>query len=67
MLNLEDVREIKEVKIGTSVKKKIWEQLCALLNEFKNVFAWSYNDMSGLDTNIVQHKFPLKPDYPSIL
>jgi len=67
VLNLGDVGEIKEVKIGTSVKKEIREQLCALLKEFRDVFAWSYNDMPGLDTNIVQHKLPLKPECPSVL
>jgi len=55
VFNLGDVGEIKEVKIGTSVKKEIREQLCALLKELRDVFAWSYNDMLGLDTNIVQH------------
>ena len=67
VLNLGDVGEIKEVKIDTSVKKQIREQLCALLKEFRDVFAWSYNDMPGLDTNIVQHKLPLKPECPSVL
>ena len=67
MLNLGDVGEIKEVKIGTSIKKEIREQLCALLKEFRDVFAWSYNDMPGLDTNIVQHKIPLKLECPFVL
>jgi len=31
-----------------------------LLQEFKDVFAWSYQDMPGLDPNIVQHKLALK-------
>lgn len=31
-----------------------------------NVFAWSYQDMIGLETDIVVHKLPLKEDFPSI-
>ena len=31
-----------------------------MLQEFKDVFAWSYQDMPGLDPNIVQHKLALK-------
>ena len=44
------------------MKKEVKEELCALLKEFKDVFAWSYNDISGLDINIVQHSLPLKPE-----
>uniref|UniRef100_A0A2N9GIB6 Integrase catalytic domain-containing protein n=1 Tax=Fagus sylvatica TaxID=28930 RepID=A0A2N9GIB6_FAGSY len=34
----------------------------ALLREFHEIFAWSYQDMPGLDTDIVVHKIPLKPE-----
>jgi len=54
------------VKIGTSMKKEVKEELCALLKEFRDVFAWSYNDMPGLDIDIVQHKLPLKPECPPV-
>uniref|UniRef100_A0A2N9FVS6 Uncharacterized protein n=1 Tax=Fagus sylvatica TaxID=28930 RepID=A0A2N9FVS6_FAGSY len=30
--------------------------------EFHEIFAWSYQDMPGLDTDIVVHKIPLKPE-----
>lgn len=36
--------------------------LIDLLKEYKDVFAWSYDDMPGLRTDIVQHKIPLYPD-----
>ena len=29
--------------------------------EFKEAFAWSYEDMPGIDTNIVQHCIPIDP------
>ena len=38
----------------------------ALLREFKDVFAWSYQDMPDMDLDIVQHKLPLKPKCPLI-
>ncbi|XP_017428581.2 uncharacterized protein LOC108336620 [Vigna angularis] len=62
ILNLGEKDEIKEVKIGTTMKEEVRERLRVLLKEFKDVFAWSYNDMPGLDTDIVQHKLPLKPE-----
>src|SRR3954465_14974769 len=50
----------KEVKIGASLNSEIRESLIQLLNEFSYVFAWSYQDMPRLDTNIVEHHLPLK-------
>ena len=35
------------------------ERLVALLKDFKDVFAWSYEDMPGIDPEIVQHRIPL--------
>ena len=61
-VNLGEDGEEKHVKIGTSLTKEMQEQLCSLLREFKDVFAWSYQDMTGLDPDIVQHKLPLKPE-----
>jgi len=31
-----------------------------------DIFAWSYQDMLGLDSDIVQPKLPLKPECPPI-
>ena len=51
----------KEVKIGTRSTTEQKEALIALLREFHEIFVWSYQDMLGLDTDIVVHKIPLKP------
>uniref|UniRef100_A0A2N9FR05 Uncharacterized protein n=1 Tax=Fagus sylvatica TaxID=28930 RepID=A0A2N9FR05_FAGSY len=52
--------EPREVKIGTRCAAEQKEALIALLREFHEIFAWSYQDMPGLDTDIVVHKIPLK-------
>ena len=57
----EEGEELKEVKIETHVTTEQKEALIALLREFHEIFAWSYQDMPGLDTDIVVHKIPLKP------
>jgi hypothetical protein len=52
--------EIKrELKIGTMITPKEREDLIVLLRDYVDVFAWSYEDMPGLDTNIVVHRVPL--------
>jgi len=53
VIDLEDENEEKEVKIDTGMMKEIQGQLCALLREFRDIFAWSYQDMPGLDRDIV--------------
>uniref|UniRef100_A0A2N9H9P6 Uncharacterized protein n=1 Tax=Fagus sylvatica TaxID=28930 RepID=A0A2N9H9P6_FAGSY len=52
--------EPREVKIGTRCAAEQKEALIALLREFHEIFAWSYQDMPGLDTDIVVHKIPAK-------
>uniref|UniRef100_A0A2N9GTJ6 Reverse transcriptase/retrotransposon-derived protein RNase H-like domain-containing protein n=1 Tax=Fagus sylvatica TaxID=28930 RepID=A0A2N9GTJ6_FAGSY len=63
IVNLADEgEEPREVKIGTRCAAEQKEALIALLREFHEIFAWSYQDMPGLDTDIVVHKIPLKPE-----
>jgi len=62
MINLGNKGEEKKVKIGTSLIEEIRQQLYTLLKEFKDIFAWSYEDMPGLDPEIIQHRLPLKPE-----
>ena len=37
------------------------KSLIQLLRAYLDIFAWSYEDMSGLDPSIVQHRLPLLP------
>uniref|UniRef100_A0A2N9G188 Uncharacterized protein n=1 Tax=Fagus sylvatica TaxID=28930 RepID=A0A2N9G188_FAGSY len=63
IVNLADEgEEPREVKIGTRCATEQKEALITLLREFHEIFAWSYQDMPGLDTDIVVHKIPLKPE-----
>ncbi|KAI5398880.1 hypothetical protein KIW84_064315 [Lathyrus oleraceus] len=50
-----------EVKIRALLEESVKKGLIELLREYFDVFAWSYEDMLGLDTDIVQHFLPLKP------
>ena len=58
----EEGEELKEVKIGTHFTIEQKDALITLLREFCEIFAWSYQDMPGLDTDIVVHQIPLKPE-----
>ncbi|XP_017979875.1 PREDICTED: uncharacterized protein LOC108662802 [Theobroma cacao] len=52
----------KEVRIGTTLVPIEKEKLIKLLHEYVYVFAWSYQDMPRLNTDIAAHKLPLKPE-----
>ena len=56
------LEEGKVLKIGTRIAEEVKQDLIELLREFKDVFAWSYQDMPGLSTDIVVHRLPIKED-----
>ena len=58
---------LEEINIGTasdprllSIAKELSptqkEKMVALLTEYRDVFAWSHEDMKGLDPRFYQHK-----------
>ena len=61
MINLADEGKTeKPVMIEVNFPNDMKDDLIALLKEFKEIFAWSYQDMLGLDTEIIVHKIPVK-------
>lgn len=62
MINLGSNEVRREVKIRASLTEHVHIELVKLLREYVDVFAWSYKDMPGLDTNIFEHHLPLKPE-----
>ena len=67
MINLVgDGGKEKPVKIGVNFPKDMKDELLALLKEFKEIFAWSYQDMLQLDIEIVVHKVSVKLQCPPI-
>ena len=63
MINLaEEGEKENPVKIRVNFPKEMKDEHIALLKEFKEIFAWSYQNMLGLDTKIVVHKISIKPE-----
>ncbi|XP_045809918.1 uncharacterized protein LOC123904281 [Trifolium pratense] len=48
--------------ISANIPKDLRDKLVELLKEFKDCFAWDYNEMPGLDRNLVEHRLPIRPD-----
>ncbi|XP_070668997.1 uncharacterized protein [Malus domestica] len=62
---------LEEINVGTAddprpllisalLPQSMKAELCALLEEFKDCFAWSYHEMPGLDGTLVKHKLRIK-------
>ena len=61
-INLGTEEERKEVKIEITLSPATRKELIDLLQNYTDVFAWSYQDMPGLDTDIVVHRLPLREE-----
>ncbi|XP_050895780.1 uncharacterized protein LOC127102454 [Lathyrus oleraceus] len=66
VINLGSKTDKREVKVGASLAKHLNSELVELYHEYVDIFTWSYQDMSGLDTSIVEHHLPLKPECPPV-
>src|SRR3954465_3656682 len=55
IINLGTDKEPKEIKIGGTLNENVKATLIKLLHEYAEIFAGSYRDMPGLDTDIVVH------------
>ena len=62
LVNLGTDNEKKKVKIGSSLDSSVKKEIVDLLKEYIDIFAWSYQDVSGLSTEIVEHQLPMKPE-----
>ncbi|KAI5409974.1 hypothetical protein KIW84_055441 [Lathyrus oleraceus] len=66
LVNLGSEDDVKEVKTGSRLCPDAKKGLIDLLREYSDVFAWSYQDMPGLDSEIVEHRLLLKPECPPV-
>ncbi|XP_050908718.1 uncharacterized protein LOC127122421 [Lathyrus oleraceus] len=66
LINLGTEEDMKEVRSGALFDSYVKHKLTMLLREYVDVFAWSYQDMPRLDTDIVEHKLSLWPECPSV-
>ncbi|XP_070034215.1 uncharacterized protein [Nicotiana tomentosiformis] len=65
-IKLGDQDNVRETKISVHLELQIKEEIIKALFEYKDVFAWSYDDMPGLSTDLVVHKLPIDPAFPPV-
>ena len=66
LVNLGIDDEKKEFKIGTSLDSFVKKEITAILKEYADIFAWSYQDMPRLSTEIVEYQLSTKLECRSI-
>jgi hypothetical protein len=54
-------KESRVVKISKFLPPEMKFKYKDLLRQYKDVFAWSYDELRMYDTSIIDHKIPLKP------
>ena len=55
-INFDDQHPERTVHIGLSLPGSLQNQLISFLKEHKDVFAWSHEDMPGIDPSIIVHR-----------
>lgn len=65
-MNLGTNDGVKEVRVEASLEESVKVRLIDILQEFVDIFSWSYRGMPGLDTDIVVHRLPLKEECPPV-
>ncbi len=58
---LDDEHPEKSTRIGANLPLQTRESIVHFLKNNKDVFAWSHEDMSGIDPSIISHKLNVNP------
>ena len=60
-INLGTENDPRTVIISLNLNSEEESALIQVLKEYKDTFAWTYEDMPGLDPALVEHRLPIKP------
>ena len=62
-VNLAIVEEPRITYISSLLPSNLKEGIIAILHEFKHCFGWNYDEMSGLDSSLVEHHLPINSKF----
>jgi len=54
-LILDETQPDRTVKIGAGLAEQVKRDISNLLKEYKEIFAWSHEDMPGISRNVISH------------
>ena len=62
-VNLSIVEEPRITYISSLLPFDLKEEIIAIPHEFKDYFAWNYDEMLGLDRSLVEHRLSIKSKF----
>ena len=62
-VNLSTLEEPRITYISSLLSSDLKEEIIIILQEFKDCFAWNYDDMPGLDRSLVEHHLPINLEF----
>ncbi len=62
-VNLGSAKQKRPTFVSSRLSTEQREDLVGLLKSYQDCFAWSYEEMSGLGREIVEHRLPIKKGY----
>jgi len=65
-VKLDDTRPERMTKIGTLASWPVRQTITTFLRNNQDVFAWSHEDMPGIDPSVMVHKLNVSPLFPPI-
>ena len=64
-VNLDTMEEPRITYISSLLLYDFKEGIIAIIQEFKDCFAWNYDEIPGFDRSLVEHRFPIKSEFHS--
>ena len=61
---LDDSNHERKIKIGTLASPAIRQELTDFLRSNRDIFAWTHEDMPGIDPSVIVHKLSVSPSFP---
>ena len=56
----------KSIKVGKDLPDTIKQDILATIAEFRDIFAFSTEEMPGIPTSVICHKLDIKPSYKPV-
>ena len=65
-VTLDENNPEKYTRVGVSMEKKTKQNLVQFLKESTDVFAWSHEDMPGIDPSVITHHLNVYPSFKPV-
>ena len=63
---LDDSNLDRTTKIGTLANPAVRQALTTFLRNNRDIFAWSHEDMPGIDPSVIEHRLNVSLSFPPI-